>query len=289
MAWIELHQGLREHKKMFACAEALNLSRIETIGTLVSLWLWALDNAQDGSLQGISNRTVACVCGWPEKKADKLVNTLKDTGWLDYDDDKECLVIHDWYDYAGKLMEQREKDRERKRKEKSGRKNSGGIPAENPRNNQGIPGATITVPLPYPNHISGDAVDGSAGARDADENELAEIGLKPGEYLGVTVGQVEEAKRIAQDLIARYAPHRCCTTADCRMVFWRFHRGDADAVGLLEYAFEAATLSGNAGNWRYINGILDRCALRDIRTAQAAREWDMERPDLESGSVENAV
>ena len=54
MAWIELHQSLREHRKMFACAEVLNISKIEMVGTLVCLWLWALDNAQDGSLAGVS-------------------------------------------------------------------------------------------------------------------------------------------------------------------------------------------------------------------------------------------
>ena len=113
MAWIELHQTLREHKKMFACADALNLSRIEMIGTLVSLWLWALDNAQDGSLAGVSDRTIARVCDFPEKKCGKLMESLHKHGWLDRNGDH--YVIHDWYDYAGKLMERREKDRKRKK------------------------------------------------------------------------------------------------------------------------------------------------------------------------------
>lgn len=149
MAWIELHQGLREHKKMFACAEWLKISQVEMIGTLVCLWLWALDNAENGSLKGISNRTVARVCGYNEKKADQLVNALCATGWLDRDNENDCLVIHDWYDYAGKLMEQRGKDRERKRKGKENKRNSAGIPTEFQRNGSGIPGAT--VPIPYPN------------------------------------------------------------------------------------------------------------------------------------------
>ena len=150
MAWIELHQELREHKKMFACAELLNLSKIQMVGTLVCLWLWALDNAQDGSLAGISEKTIARVCEYPEKKAAKLVSALNETGWLDKTGD--TLVIHDWYDYAGKLMERRIKDKERK-KTKTGkpqefRRNSNG----NPERDNGIPHATVPLPLPYHNH-----------------------------------------------------------------------------------------------------------------------------------------
>lgn len=114
MAWIELHQSLREHKKVYACSEVLGVSRLEMIGMLVSLWLWALDNAQDGTLGGVSDRTIARVCDFPEKKAGKLVDALRTTGWLDEDKERNCLVIHDWYDYAGKLMERRKSDRERK-------------------------------------------------------------------------------------------------------------------------------------------------------------------------------
>lgn len=143
MAWIELHQELREHKKMFACAELLNLSKIQMVGTLVCLWLWALDNAQDGSLAGISEKTIARVCEYPEKKAAKLVSALTETGWLDKSGD--TLVIHDWYDYAGKLMERRLKDKERK-------KTKTGNPQEFRGNSSGIPCATVPLPLPYHNH-----------------------------------------------------------------------------------------------------------------------------------------
>lgn len=158
MAWIELHQTLREHRKMFACADELNLSRIEMIGTLISIWLWALDNAQDGSLNGVSDKTIARVCDFPEKKAGKLMEALCKHGWLDKEDG--CYIIHDWRDYAGKLMERREKDRERKKTSKGTRKNSAGIPMEETKNSH------ATVPKPYltvPNHTieSGNTVDGT--------------------------------------------------------------------------------------------------------------------------------
>ena len=145
MAWIELHQGLREHKKVYACMEILGVSRVTMVGMLATFWLWALDNAQDGVLAGVSNKTIARVCGWNEKKANQLVSALQECGWLDKDG--ENLVIHDWYDYAGKLMERREKDLERKRNSKGKRTNSSGIPAELHGNGCGIP--SVTVPIPY--------------------------------------------------------------------------------------------------------------------------------------------
>lgn len=152
MAWIELHQTLREHKKMFACADALGLSRIEMIGTLVSLWLWALDNAQDGSLEGVSDKTIARVCDFPEKKAGKLMEALHKHGWIDRDGDR--YVIHDWYDYAGKLMERREKDRKRKNNSKNKQQDfqgsSSGNPAETPGNSHAtVPNRTVpNITLP---------------------------------------------------------------------------------------------------------------------------------------------
>ena len=136
LAWIELHQELREHRKIYACAEMLKISRVTMVGTIVSLWLWALDNMPDGSLEGVSNRTIARVCDFPERKADTLVNALTATGWLDRYGD--TLAIHDWNEYVGKLMDRRKKDRERKKK-------SSGIPTEVHRNSTPIPA------LQYPN------------------------------------------------------------------------------------------------------------------------------------------
>lgn len=142
MAWIEVHQGLREHRKTYACAEKLKISRVVMVGTLVSLWLWALDNAPDGSMDGISNRTIAHVCDWPEKKAETLINSLVECGWLDKDGD--ILRIHDWTDYAGRLMERRENDKARKKKSREKQRMSEGCP-------QDVHGKSCaTVPIPYP-------------------------------------------------------------------------------------------------------------------------------------------
>ncbi len=138
MAWLEVHQGLREHRKLYACADSLDVKPTLMLGMLVSFWLWALDNAQNGKLEGVSNRTIARAAMWPEKRADKLVSALIACGWIDQIDD--ILVIHDWDEYTGKLMDRREADRERKRKKKEEkRQNASGIPADAPGDSAGVP------------------------------------------------------------------------------------------------------------------------------------------------------
>lgn len=166
MAWIELHQNLREHRKLFACADELKVSRIQMVGILVSIWLWALDNTPTGSFENISNRTIARICDWPEKKADTLIDALHKTGWFDKEGESFC--IHDWYDYAGKLMERREKDRVRKNKSSEKPKVSTGNPAEELRKSCAtVPNSTVpypTVPnstVPNHNTVRSNTVDGT--------------------------------------------------------------------------------------------------------------------------------
>lgn len=73
------------------------------------LWLWALDNAQDGNLSPFLNAEIARISGW-KKKPDDFVDALIAAGFL-----TENKEIHDWYDYAGKLIDKRKLDAERKR------------------------------------------------------------------------------------------------------------------------------------------------------------------------------
>ena len=139
MAWVEVHQSLREHRKLYSCADDLDIEPVLLLGMLVSLWLWALDNTPDGGLDNISNRTIARATRWPEKKADQLMTALINNGWIDRTE-SGGLALHDWSEYGGKLTERRATDRARKqRKNAEGRKNSGGIPAEEDRSGNGNP------------------------------------------------------------------------------------------------------------------------------------------------------
>ena len=127
------------------------------------------------------------------------------------------------------------------------------------------------------NHYGGGGSNAGAGATEA---ELASIGLNPGEVPAVTKEQVEKVKELGAKLFRTYAMHLFCGPADYRRIFCRVATEDPvseDACGLLEYAFDAAHRAGKAGNWNYIEAVLDRCCLQNIRTAEEAREADWER------------
>ena len=116
LAWIEVHQTLPNHRKTLAAAAILDISPVQMIGHLICLWLWALDNAPDGvmytSRNALRNKMVATVSQW-DGDPDAFVDALVESGFLDERDD--ALELHDWYDYAGKLMETRKANRERQR------------------------------------------------------------------------------------------------------------------------------------------------------------------------------
>ncbi len=48
MAWIQIHQQLKDHRKVLAAADELDIEPAHMLGLLISFWLWAIDNAPDG-------------------------------------------------------------------------------------------------------------------------------------------------------------------------------------------------------------------------------------------------
>jgi hypothetical protein len=117
MAWIELHQSLPTHRKTLAAADALDMAPVHLVGHLISFWLWALDNVPDGELDSISPRMIAYAAQWtgePKQFLDALIGA----GFIDERVDGS-LSIHDWYDYAGKLVERRQADRQRARQNRA--------------------------------------------------------------------------------------------------------------------------------------------------------------------------
>lgn len=143
MAWMQVHQTLKDHRKLFDAADELEIQPPHMMGLLISFWLWALDNAPTGSLEGITSRMIARAAQW-DGPAEKLAGALIRAGWLDESADG-ALSIHDWYEYAGKLIDQRQAEKERsqrRRDEKaaaaatsdkpsSDRKTASGRPKEN--------------------------------------------------------------------------------------------------------------------------------------------------------------
>lgn len=112
MAWIESHQSLLNHRKTGRLARALSVSKVTAVGHLHAFWWWCMDNASTGVLTGIDFEDIADGAAW-EGEPQAFIDALVYAGFVDSVPGEEC--VHDWMDYAGKLIEKREKDAERKR------------------------------------------------------------------------------------------------------------------------------------------------------------------------------
>jgi hypothetical protein len=110
MAWIELHQTLPNHKKTSQFRQVLKIKKAQAVGHLCMLWLWALDAAPDGDLTGFTPEDIAEASGWTGKNSQLFVDALQASGYVD-----ENLMLHDWDDYAGRLMDKRDIKREQDR------------------------------------------------------------------------------------------------------------------------------------------------------------------------------
>ena len=127
MAWLKVEQSLREHRKILALAEALRISEPQAVGHLVYLWLWALDNISDGILPK-SSKIIAKVCDW-SGHADRFVQALIDAELVDSTEGD--LTIHDWQDYSGRLLKQREDKRNLMRERRAKASESASQPDDN--------------------------------------------------------------------------------------------------------------------------------------------------------------
>ena len=108
MAWIESHQEIAHHPKLGRLMRALGISRPTAIGLLHLLWWWAMDHAPTGDLARYDADDLADAVDW-QGDPTLLLTALTRSGFLD----AEPLALHDWAQYAGKLLESRAAARER--------------------------------------------------------------------------------------------------------------------------------------------------------------------------------
>lgn len=109
MAWIESHQSLGSHWKTSQLAAELEISEVQAVGHLHYFWWWCLDHASNGSLTRIPLRAIALNAKW-EGDESRFLTALLKAGFVEKRG--KGLRIHDWYDYAGKLIERRAKHKE---------------------------------------------------------------------------------------------------------------------------------------------------------------------------------
>jgi hypothetical protein len=109
MAWTEAHQALGRHPKLLKLAGMLRVHRAQALGHLQYLWWWALDYAPTGDVSALTPAEISAASEW-QGEPSLFQKSLKACGWLDEDG-----MIHDWMQYAGRLVEARRMDAERKR------------------------------------------------------------------------------------------------------------------------------------------------------------------------------
>lgn len=118
MAWLQVHQTLKDHRKLFNAADELEIEPVHMMGLLVSFWMWALDNTPSGNLANITPRMIARAAQW-DGDPESLTKAWLQAGWLDKNEEDSSLFIHDWYEYTGKLIEQREAEKKRSQRRRS--------------------------------------------------------------------------------------------------------------------------------------------------------------------------
>lgn len=116
MAYIESHQAIGRHPKTLRLARRLGVSKHEAIGVIHMLWWWCLDYAPDGDLTGFGDDEIAMATEWPGEPAG-LVDALVESRWLDRGADGQPLIllVHDWEEYGGKLVQRRRANAKRMR------------------------------------------------------------------------------------------------------------------------------------------------------------------------------
>lgn len=132
MAWIEVHQALRDHPKLGRLARRLSISKPQAVGHLVFLWFWSTDYASDGDLSPFEAQEIAEAAGW-DGDADIFVSGLIYAGFVDQNNAGGPGQIHDWQEYGGKLADRRKANAERQRKHREQAQNAPVTPPPAPK------------------------------------------------------------------------------------------------------------------------------------------------------------
>jgi len=111
MSWIKIQNGLVSNKKTARLAREMKWSKLEAVGFLVSFWVWAIENCEDGQLKDITDTEIAFGVG--VDKVDGIVTALISSGLVD----ESPLRIHDWTEHQKDFLWGKYKDKPDKRKE----------------------------------------------------------------------------------------------------------------------------------------------------------------------------
>jgi hypothetical protein len=107
--WLESHADLRDHPKTDLLMDLLAITRRDACGLLHFLWWRTLTYAPSGDLSDFTDGQIARWADW-DGDPGHLVSALKTAGFMD-----SARTIHDWEDFAGRWIDRRNADADRKR------------------------------------------------------------------------------------------------------------------------------------------------------------------------------
>lgn len=108
MAWIESHQALGNHPKLLKLARLMSWSKPDTVGRLHLFWHWCLDYAPNGYLDKHGHEVIAEVFSVDSSECTRLMQALRESEFLDFEPQ---FRVHDWWDYAGRYLQVRYKNK----------------------------------------------------------------------------------------------------------------------------------------------------------------------------------
>ena len=114
MAWIELHEAVRDHWKIKRLRESSKVRYAEAEGWVVNLWLWAVSNARNGKLEKFTDMEIAEAARC-EVEPTKFMQRMMDATLI-----TSAKKINDWKKYGVSKLEKNRKSVEafRLRKDK---------------------------------------------------------------------------------------------------------------------------------------------------------------------------
>lgn len=98
--WIKMRNGLHEHPKVLAIADALGLNEFDVVGRLHRLWAWVGEHSENGNAVCVTDVTldrVMCHAG--------VTQQLRNVGWVV--GESGCLTFPNFEEHNGKTAKKR--------------------------------------------------------------------------------------------------------------------------------------------------------------------------------------
>ena len=120
--WVRVDDDVIEHPKTYRLARLMGTDRATALGLLVAIWGYASRHHHDGDITDLELSAIHQRVGWTSAGLSAGVldpvrsdvrSVLVGSGYADRSDDGR-VVLHDWEEHQGPMIERREKDKKRK-------------------------------------------------------------------------------------------------------------------------------------------------------------------------------